>query len=142
MSHVSLEELSSSTVQHFGLSRRLKRCTVVPPCGSGLVKCCTVVLQYGLGRLKCCTVVPTCGLGRLQCCTVVPKCGWGRLKCCTFVAKFPDMLCIEGFYMVRSTLRGQPKTTKRQNPARDYQHGQKLLRPDTFLSLLCLCLPQ
>ena len=100
MSHVSQEELSSSTVQHFGLSRRLKRCTVVPPCGSGLVKCCTVVLQYGLGRLKCCTVVPTCGLGRLQCCTVVPKCGWGRLKCCTFVAKFPDMLCVEGFYVV------------------------------------------
>merc|ERR1712035_179039 len=81
----ALGDPSSSTVQHFGLSRRLKCCTVVPPCGSGLVKCCTVVLQYGLGRL--------------QCCTVVPKCGWGRLKCCTFVAKFPDMLCIEGFYI-------------------------------------------
>ena len=44
-----LDTTFSPTVQDFGLSRRLKSCTVVPKCG--------------LGRLKCCTVVPKCGLG-------------------------------------------------------------------------------
>ena len=48
-----LDTTFSPTVQDFGLSRRLKSCTVVPKCG--------------LGRLKCCTVVPKCGLGGLKC---------------------------------------------------------------------------
>ena len=83
-----LDTTFSPTVQDFGLSRRLKSCTVVPKGGLGRLKCSTVVPQCGLGGLKCRTgrrKIPGYALHRrvLYSYRVLPLVAFGEAKVCT-----------------------------------------------------------